>query len=92
MELTFRNSFFRDFDQIDSIAPGREIEKLIHKISEASSVSSIPRMKQLKHTRQFQYKIELKVQTKVYWILCDVYANRIEFIRIKSETWCKANL
>lgn len=92
MELAFRNSFFRDLDNIGSRAPNKEIENLFLIISKAQILSSIPGIKKLRHTKQFDYKIELKVQTKVYWILCDLYANKIELIRIKSETWCKANL
>ena len=92
MELIYRNSFFRDLDSIGSREPSREIEKLIPKISKAYSVSTIPGMKQLKRSKEYEYKIELYVQTKIYWILCDIYDNRIEFIRIKSEVWCKNNL
>jgi hypothetical protein len=92
VELAFRNSFYQDFDNIGSRAPNKEIEGLFLKISRAQTLSSIPGIKQLRHTKRFQYKIELKVQTKVYWILCDAYSDRIELIRIKSETWCKANL
>ena len=92
MELLFKNSFFRDLDGIGSKAPAKELEKLLQKISAAQSVSSVPRLKHLKRSKQFECKIELPVQTKVYWILCDVYGNKIEFIRIKSETWCKNNL
>lgn len=92
MELTFRNSFYRDLDSIGSRAPNKEIEKLFLKIARAQTLLSIPGIKQLRHTNLFQYKIELKVQTKIYWILCDAYSDRIELMRIKSETWCKANL
>jgi hypothetical protein len=92
VELTFRNSFFRDLDNINSKGPNREIEKLIPKVISADSVFGIPRMKQLKHSKQFEYKIELRVQTKIYWILCDVHNDKVEFIRIKSETWCKKNI
>ena len=92
MELTFKNSFYHDLDNIGSPASNKEIEKLLLKISKAQTLSSIPGIKQLRQTKQFEYKIELKVQTKIYWILCDVYSDRIELIRIKSETWCKANL
>ncbi|MEK6615087.1 MAG: hypothetical protein AABZ32_03095 [Bacteroidota bacterium] len=52
MELTFNNSFFRDLDSIGSREPSREIEFLIHKIDKANSVSSVPRMKQLKLTKE----------------------------------------
>ena len=92
MELTYRNSFFRDLDNIGSREPSRQIEKLIQQIGKADSISSIHRIKQLKRSKEYEYKIELHVQTKIYWILCDVYNKRIEFIRIKSEVWCKNNL
>ena len=92
MELIYRNSFFRDLDNIGSREPSYEIEELIPKISKAHSISAIPGMKQLKRSKAYEYKIELHVQTKIYWILCDVYDNRIEFIRMKSESWCKNNL
>jgi len=92
VELTYKNSFFRDLDSIGSREPSREIEVLIHKIHKVHSVSSIPGMKQLKRSKEYEYKIELHVQTKIYWILCDVKDNKIEFIRIKSEAWCKNNL
>ncbi len=92
MELTSKNSFYRDLDNIGSRAPGIEVDILIQRIYQADSVSSVPGMKQLKRSKQFEYKIELKIQTKIYWILCDVYTDRIDFVRIKSEAWCKANL
>lgn len=92
MELIFKNSFYRDLDSIGSRAPNKEIEKLLLKILQAQTLPSIPGIKKLRPTKQFEYKIELKVQTKVYWILCDAYFDKIELVRIKSETWCKANL
>ncbi len=92
MELRFRNSFFRDLSSINSREPGLAIEALLQKINKSKSLSSIPGLKRLKRTKQFEYKIELKVQTKIYWILCDAQRNHIEFIRIKSEVWCKKQL
>ena len=92
MELTFRNSFFRDLDNISSRESNRALQQLIDKISKAESLTAIPRLKQLKRTRSYECKIELRVQSKIYWILCDAYSSRIEFIRIKSEAWCKNNL
>lgn len=92
MELRYRNSFYRDLDKIANRELRREIEKLILRISHAHVVSSIPRMKQLRNCNIYEYKIELRVQTKKYWILCDVHSTRIIFTRIKSESWCKANL
>jgi hypothetical protein len=92
MELKFRNSFFRDLDNIKSQNLKTAIQKLLVKAQTASSPASISGMKQLKRTKAFEYKIELKVHTKVYWILCDIQKERIVFIRIKSEAWCKRQL
>lgn len=92
MELRFRNSFFRDLDNISNRGLNRSLATLIERIEKSESSVNIPRLKKLKRTKAFEYKIELSVQSKVYWILADVYASHIEFIRIKSEAWCKANL
>lgn len=92
MELRFRNSFFRDLNSVGSRETSRAIQLLINKIAKAKSPSSVPGMKRLKHTTRFEYKIELKVQRKIYWILCDSQSDTIEFIRIKSEVWCKKQL
>lgn len=92
MELIFKNSFFRDLDKISNRELGRELEKLIHKITQARSSTSIPRIKHLRRSKEYEFKIELPVQTKIYWVLCDTIGNKITFIRIKSEAWCKNNL
>jgi len=92
VELKYRNSFFRDLDNISNRELSRNLENLIIKIQEAHTIGSIPRLKKLKRTKAFEYKIELQVQTKVYWILADVYSEQLEFVRIKSEAWCKKNL
>ena len=92
MELVYRNSFFRDLDSLSNRRLNLAIESLIKKISKANSLSSVPRLKLLKYTKEYEYKIELRIQTKIYWILCDEYGERIEFVRIKSEAWCKNNL
>ena len=91
MELNIRNSFFRDWQNISSRQLNKEIESITHKVKKASSVSDIFRMKKLIGSSN-QFKIELRVQTKIYWILCQKFGNRIDFFRIKSEDWCKKNL
>jgi hypothetical protein len=92
MELRYRNSFFRDLDNISNRALGRTIENLIQKIEIADSPIGVPRLKRLKWTREYECKIELQVQTKTYWILADIHGKQLQFVRIKSEAWCKANL
>ena len=92
MELQFRNSFFRDLNILKSRALKQSLQSLLQKIESAKSINTIQGIKLMRHTTQFEFKIELKVQTKIYWLLCDLYQDRIEFIRIKSETWCKKHL
>jgi hypothetical protein len=91
MELHIRNSFFRDWNDISNRGLNKEIETITHKVRKAHAVSGILRMKKLIGSSN-KYKIELRVQTKIYWILCQKSGNRIDFYRIKSEDWCKRNL
>ncbi len=92
MELLFKNSFFRDLSEYKSKLLKKALSELLGTISIAKSVSSISGLKRLKRTNAFECKIELKVQAKAYWILCDVTSDGIVFIRIKSEAWCKKHL
>jgi hypothetical protein len=91
VELKFKKSFIRDIDDIGSKEPTRAIEELIRKIKEAKSIYQIQRAKALRQSK-YEYKIELRVQSKIYWILCDIRGNIVLFLRIKSESWCKKNL
>ena len=91
MELRIRNSFFRDWDNISSRALNSEIETIIKIVKATNIVSGIPRMKKLINYSN-KYKIELRLHTKIYWILCEKHGNKIDFYRIKSENWCKRNL
>lgn len=91
MVLKFEKSFIRDLDDIGSREPNRAVNVLVRKIKESQSIHQIQRIKQLRQSR-YEYKIELRVQSKIYWILCDVKGNTILFLRIKSEIWCKKNL
>lgn len=92
MELSFKNSFFRDLAEYKSKSLKKALGVLISSVLSAKSTSNILGLKRLKRTKSFECKIELKVQSKVYWILCDATAQGIVFIRIKSETWCKKYL
>ncbi len=91
MELITKKSFLRDWDNIGSKELNRSIEELSKNISQADSISEIQRAKHLR-SRRHGYKIEIRVQKKVYWIVCDVLGTKVRFVRIKSETWCKNNL
>ena len=81
MELHIRNSFFRDWDNINSRALNSEIEIITHKVKKANAVAEVHRMKKLIGYTD-KYKIELRVHTKIYWILCQRFGNRIDFYRI----------
>jgi len=91
VELKFKKSFIRDIDDIASSEPHKAIENLSQDIKKAHSISQIQRIKLLRQSK-YEYKIELRVQTKIYWILCDVKGDTVLFLRIKSEAWCKKNL
>ena len=91
MELITKKSFLRDWDNIGNKGLNNAIEDLSKRIAKATSVTQIPRMKRLRNGAH-QFKIEIRVQTKIYWIICIVLSNKVQFVRIKSETWCKKNL
>jgi 23S rRNA C2498 (ribose-2'-O)-methylase RlmM len=91
VELIIKKSFLRDWDNIGSKDLNRAIGDLVRRISHAHSITEISRMKHLRN-RANRYKIEIRVQSKIYWIVCDVLNNKMRFVRIKSESWCKKNL
>jgi hypothetical protein len=91
VELVTKKSFLRDWDNIGSKGLNKSIEDIAKRITKVNSVSQIPRMKRLRNGAHL-FKIEIRVQTKIYWIICDVLGNKVRFVRIKSETWCKKNL
>ena len=91
MELTSHNSFYRDLDNTSNRELHHAIEHLSNKIRSAHSIVQIPGMKPLRN-HAYGYKIELKVQSKIYWILCEAFHNKLIFVRLKSEVWCKKNL
>ena len=91
MELEYKNSFVRDLDNIVNRQLNREVENIIQRIKSADEIHHIPRTKHLRN-RMRGYKIELRVQTKIYWILCEVFGNKMILVQVKSEKWCKKNL
>ena len=92
MELNFKNSFFRDLAEYKSKSLKKALGELISSVLSAKSTNNISGLKRLKRTKSFECKIELKVQSKIYWILCDTNAGGLVFVRIKSENWCKKYL
>jgi len=72
-----------DFDNV-------RYEEIIDKISTGHSIHQIPRTKKLRDYVSL-YKIEIHVYSKIYWIICHVSGNKVPFLRIKSEEWCKRN-
>ncbi|MCG3166762.1 MAG: hypothetical protein POELPBGB_02544 [Bacteroidia bacterium] len=91
MELNIKNSFFRDWDNIDNKGLNRAVELIVQQVKKANMPSDVHRMKKLKGYTN-KYKIEIRVHTKIYWILCESLGNKVMFYRLKSEDWCKKNL
>ncbi len=94
MELVFRGSFFRDWDNINNKELSKAIEEKKNEVKAAKNLSQISHLKKLR-IRTIWYKIELPIsKRKIYWILCVIQqqTNRIEFVRLKSEGYFKKNL
>ena len=90
MELLIRKSFYRDWDNINNKELGIAIENITGIVRKANNITQIPRIKKLIKF-EVRYKIEIQVQTKIYWIFCLVRGNKMEFVRVKSETYFKKN-
>lgn len=91
MQIVIRGSFYRDWSKIGN----KELSKILHKkIEEVESAGNISQISRLKKLRNYsaRYKIEIIVRKKIYWALCIVKENKIEFLRMKSETYFKKNL
>ena len=94
MELIIRGSFFRDWDNIVSRELSKAIEEKKDEVKAARNISHISYLKKLR-IRTNWYKIELRIsQHKIYWILCVIRKpmDRIEFVRLKPESYFKKNL
>ena len=92
MELTFRGTFRRDYQNVNN----KELFKaLAAKINEVKSAGSLQEIQNLKKLRKYEtrYRIELRLkQKRIYWILCVITAEKIEFIRLKPEQFFKKTL
>ena len=83
MELIIRGSFFRDWDNIVSRELSKAIEGKKDEVKAARNISHISYLKKLRIS-----------QHKIYWILCVIRKpmDRIEFVRLKPESYFKKNL
>lgn len=91
MQLVVKGSFYRDWKKIQN----KELSKTLRtKIDEIESVRNSSQISRLKKLRNYsaRYKIEIIAGKKIYWILCIISGNKIEFLRLKSETYFKKNL
>jgi len=91
MELNFKGSFFRDLNNIGNKYLLIAVKEKIEEAKRAKSSAQISRLKQLKTRKRVWYKIEVRTKhnNKIYWILCVVRKNLIEFRRIKPEMYFK---
>lgn len=92
MELIIRGSFFRDWDNIGNRELSKAIEEKKDEVKAAGNLSHISYFKKLR-IRTNWYKIEIRLNKhKIYWILCVIFKNKIEFVRLKPESYFKKNL
>lgn len=91
MQVIVKGSFHRDWKELRN----RKLsETLLQKIEEAESSENISQISSLKKLKIYKsrYKIEIKAGRKIYWALCAVWKNKIEFIRLKPESYFKKKL
>ncbi|HTA28584.1 MAG TPA: hypothetical protein VK809_12400 [Bacteroidia bacterium] len=91
MQIAIKGSFQRDWSKLAHRGLSKTLREKIIEIESAKSISQISRFKKLRNYSS-RYKIELIVGKKIYWALCVVRDNKIEFLRLKSETYFKKNL
>jgi len=91
MQIVIKGSFYRDWNSIGN----KELSKALkNKIDEVELAKNITRISHLKKLRNYsmRYKIEIAAGSKIYWALCIIRENKIEFLRLKSEKYFKKNL
>ena len=91
MQIVVKASFYRDWNKIGNKELSRVLRKKINEIESAGNISHISHLKKLRNYSS-RYKIEIIAGKKIYWALCIVWENKIEFLRLKSETYFKKNL
>ncbi len=91
MRIVIKGSFYRDWTNIDNKELSKTLQKKIEEVESAKNISQISYLKKLRNYSA-RYKIEIIVGKKIYWALCVIRDNKIEFLRLKSETYFKKNL
>ncbi len=91
MQLVVKGSFYRDWKKIQSKELSKLLRKKITEIESARNSSQISHLKKLRNYSA-RYKIEITAGKKIYWVLCIISGTKIEFLRLKSETYFKKNL
>ena len=91
MELIYKGSFRRDYKSIANRELIKSIKKKIDEIKSAKSLSQISRLKKFRERQKVWYKIEIHTaqKGKIYWILCVIRNETIEFRRVKPESYFK---
>jgi hypothetical protein len=93
MELVYKGTFRRDYNAIANKELIKALRKKIDEIKAASSISQISRLKRFKARQKVWYKTEIHTAhgNKIYWILCIIRNNTVEFRRVKPESYFKKN-
>ncbi len=91
MQIVIKGSFYRDWKRIQNKHLSKVLRKKIDEVERARSISQIAHLKKLRNYSS-RYKIEIVSGNKIYWTLCIVFGNKIEFLRLKSEIYFKKYL
>jgi len=91
MQIVVKGSFYRDWSNIRNKELSKILREKIDEVESARNISQISRLKKLRNYSS-RYKIEIIAGKKIYWVLCILWENKIEFLRLKSETYFKKNL
>lgn len=91
MQVIIKGSFHRDWSNTGHRGLSRILQQKIVEVESAKSISQISHIKKLRNYSS-RYKIEIISGKKIYWALCIVRENKIEFVRLKTEVYFKKNL
>jgi hypothetical protein len=93
MELNFKGSFLRDLEKIQNKYLLKALSDKIREIKSAKNSTQISQLKKFKAYKSIWYKIEIHQEhgNKIYWLLCIIRKNKVEFRRIKTESFFKKN-
>lgn len=91
MQVVIKGSFYRDWKNIRNKKFSAILLNKIDQVETAKNILQIPHLKKLRNYSS-RYKIEIALGKKIYWVLCIVWQDRIEFVRLKTEVYFKKNL